>query len=149
MPRPGDLLEISCKPGVAYIHYVGKHRDFGDTIFVYPEILARRQPDLTSLGAQGGYLTFYPAGASVRQGLAKIVASRPLPPGVHVPDVFRREGATSRAGKVQSWIVVRDGHETLKRTLTAKERKLPIASVWNHEYLIDRIVQGWRPEQEG
>jgi hypothetical protein len=149
MLKPGDILEVSCKSGVAYVHYVGKHRDYGDTIFVYPEVFRRQPNELASLDGRAGYITFYPAGAAVRQGLAKIVGSTPLPPGVQVPDVFRREAATSRTGEVTSWIVVRDGREALKRNLTAGEKQLPIASVWNHEYLVDRIVERWHPEQEG
>jgi len=58
-------------------------------------------------------------------------------------------GAPSRDGKVLAWIVERDGKEVLKRELTAAERKMPIASIWNHEYLIDRITDNWRPENEG
>ncbi len=42
-----------------------------------------------------------------------------------------------------------DGTEQLKRKLSLKDRELPIAAVWNHEYLIDRINEGWKPEHEG
>ncbi len=147
--KPGDVLEVSCGRRLAYIQYVGKQPEYGDTVFVYPTLFERRPADLKCLHAVAGYLTFYPAGRAVRQGLAEVAGACPLPPGLQVPSVYRREGVTDREGKVLAWIIVRDGRETVRRRLTASERKLPIASIWNHEYLVDRIVEDWRPEQEG
>jgi hypothetical protein len=148
-PKPGDLLEIKCPRGFAYVHYIGRDATYGDAVFVYPKVVRNRISNLKSLDDSNAYVTYYPAKAAVKQGLVQIVATGNLPAAAKLPVDHRREGATNRAGDVLAWIVARDGHETLKRRLTTADRKLPIASVWNHEYLIERIVEGWNPQQHG
>jgi len=37
----------------------------------------------------------------------------------------------------------------VKSTLSEEERRLPIAAIWNHEFLVQRVSEGWRPEMEG
>jgi hypothetical protein len=51
--------------------------------------------------------------------------------------------------RVTTWIIVDECGEVLKRTLSDEDLLLPIESIWNHEYLIGRIKEGWRPEHEG
>ncbi|MEX2112559.1 MAG: hypothetical protein WD845_05200 [Pirellulales bacterium] len=98
---------------------------------------------------KAGYLTFYPARAAVSQGLTQVVASSQLPHSISIPHRYRRVGARSRDGKVLTWIIVDDGRETLRHTLNESERKLPIAAIWNHQMLCDRIDDQWFPESEG
>jgi hypothetical protein len=148
--KPGDLLELSTAHGLAYVHFIGRNHDYGDGIYVYPYWYASRPRDLQFVCKSDGYLTFYPVQSAVRQGLVEIVGSAPLPSDDNVRTlVLRRRGFTTPEGQVLAWIIERDGNETLKRELTDEERKLPIASIWNHEYLIEMIASGWRPEQEG
>jgi hypothetical protein len=59
-----------------------------------------------------------------------------------------RPGA--RAGlTVTTWIMEDVSSEEVKQQLSAEERNLPIAVIWNHELLLQRVREGWRPEMEG
>jgi hypothetical protein len=51
---------------------------------------------------------------------------------------------------VKTWIVEgRSTGEVTKHVLSEEERLLPIAAIWNHEFLVQRVATGWRPEKEG
>jgi hypothetical protein len=147
--RLGDVLEIRSPRGYAYVQYLGRHEGYGAAIYVYPAWHKSRLESFDALKNARGYLTFYPAQSAALQGLVEIVGTLPVRLEESQLYVFRRRGARNRDGQVLAWIIERDGKETLKRKLTAADRKLPIASVWNHEYLIDRISTNWHPEQEG
>lgn len=69
-----------------------------------------------------------------------------LPPGL--PERWRRAGAL-KGREVLTWIIEEPSGEVVKRTLSEEERRLPIAQIWTHAFLIDRVSQGWRPEMEG
>ena len=147
--RPGDLFEIRSDGGVALIHYIGRHETQGHTVYVYPKWYESRAEALRDKKPATGYVTFYPAQSAVLQGLAEIIDTRPLPTGASLPTRYRRPGAPGRNGKTLAWIIVEpDGREVLKRKLTAKERKLPIAATWSHAGLIACITDGYRPELE-
>jgi hypothetical protein len=49
---------------------------------------------------------------------------------------------------VVTWIVIDGNAELLRDKLNAEERRLPIAVIWNHELLVQRLAEGWRPEEE-
>ncbi len=48
----------------------------------------------------------------------------------------------------RAWLIVDGEHEVLTRELTPEQRLLPIGAVWNHELLVGRLAEGWRPEME-
>lgn len=144
--RIGDVLSIRSSHGVALLHYVGRDSFHGHAIYVYPAWHETLQQAMEAPLPEG-YFTFYPAQSAVLQGLADIVGTGVLPRGVQLPIRHRRAGAPGRNGATLAWFIVEiDGRETMKRKLSAKDRKLPIASIWNHEFLVDRISDGWRPE---
>jgi hypothetical protein len=49
---------------------------------------------------------------------------------------------------VTTWFICDGEQETRRETLGPEDLKLFIASIWNHAYLVDRIVEEWRPEQD-
>jgi hypothetical protein len=61
---------------------------------------------------------------------------------------LRRPGARS-VGRIDTWVIEDGTHEVVKKALTDEELKLPIAAIWNHEILIQRVREGWNPLQEG
>jgi len=142
--RPGDILEVATPGGRAYLHYLGKHPEYGDAVVVSPRQYRNAVSDMSRL-FEGGHIAFYPAMTAAAQGLVQVVGHLPSP---GVPTRVRRPGA--RLGThVQTWII-EDGHgEEVKRYLSEEERKLPIAVIWNHEMLTRRVTEGWRPEREG
>lgn len=139
--RPGDVLEIAADGGMIYVHYLGKHPEYGDAVAVSPAKHLERMPISLEL-FRDSYITFYPAAVAVNRGLASVVghlASAGLPPRV------RRPGARS-GRKIETWIIEDHSRETVKESLSDEERELPIAVIWNHELLVQRVSEGWRPE---
>jgi hypothetical protein len=142
--KPGDVLGVTSKTGRIYLHYLGKHTDYGDAVVVCPATY----DDPPQIGSQlfiDGYVAFYPAVAAVARGLAQVVGH--VPPG-GLPAQLRRPGA--RVGRdVRTWVIEQPSGETVRETLSADELRFPIAVIWNHELLVQRVAEGWRPEMEG
>lgn len=146
--RSGDIIEVRTPRGLAYAHYTAKHPEYGEAIRVLPGFFEARPEDWSTLLAHEGYFTFYPVGPAVSQGLVEIAANQPILPGREVPSTFRRYGWITREGQVKTWLI-NDGTRDIVRTeLSAEERRMPLAEVWNHAFLIERLVEEWHPEQE-
>jgi hypothetical protein len=141
--KPGDVVEVQTADAFLYLHYIGRHVEYGDSVKVCTEVYNRRVP----IGAdmfRGGYFVFYPVSASVAKGLAVVVGH--LPSG-SVPTRLRRPGA--RVGRrVETWVIEDVSGETVRRELSDEERSIPIAAIWNHEFLLERVTGGWRPEMD-
>jgi hypothetical protein len=145
--KSGDILEVFLPAGIGYVQYVGTHAEYGDAVRVLSGHYASRVADLSGLLSDAGYLAFYPATAAVAEGLVSVAGSLPLPAGCGVPTHLRRAGARAPDGKILTWIIEKDGTDTVCRELTDAERQLPIASIWSHEGLTTRMSQGWSPDQ--
>jgi hypothetical protein len=141
----GDVLEVvDPAGGFVYVHYAGRRPVEGDAIAVCPA----KQPDRVAVTAalfRGAYFTFYPASKAVREGLAKVVGHLPPPA---LPTRWRRPGAVF-GRDVKTWLIDDAGRTEVRRTedLSAEERLLPHASIWNHAFLIGAVSAGWRPER--
>jgi len=146
--RPGDILEVITPRGLAYVQYAGKHPKYGTAIRVLPGFFAVRPKDWAGLVSQEGYFTFYPVGVAVAQGAVTIAAHEPVPPGRELPSRFRRAGWRTPEGRVTTWLICDGTQETRRTELSEEERRLFIASIWNHEFLVERLVEEWRPVQE-
>jgi hypothetical protein len=143
--KTGDVLALRAPDGEVYVHYLGKHVEYGDGIAVCPAV-QRRGVAVTPDLFQNAYVTFYPATAAVARGMAEVVGSLPSP---GLPRRFRRPGA--RSGRlVKTWILEdAAGAILVKELLSEEDLHLPIAVIWNHEFLLQRVAEGWRPEMEG
>ncbi|MCI0571579.1 MAG: hypothetical protein L0Y66_12555 [Myxococcaceae bacterium] len=147
--KVGDVLEIPTPEGLAYAQYVGKHPEYGDAIWVVPKVFEKRPGDLRAVfEGESGYLTFYPVRAAVTQGLVGGVAPLPVTPGRSIPPTLRRAGARAAGGRVLTWVISTGPEEVVRKELSETEARIPIAAIWNHELLQQRITQGWRPERE-
>jgi len=143
--KPGDVLEIHASAGGnIYLLYAGKHAVYGDGVWVCPAVQATR-PALQRDFLPGAYFTFYPANAAVGRGMAQVVGSLA---GRGMPNRLRRPGARI-GGQVKTWVIESASGDVVKKELSEEELHLPIASIWNHEFLLDRVAEGWRPEREG
>jgi hypothetical protein len=142
--KPGDVLELNAPDGWIYVHYLGRHPVYGDAMTVCPTVNSTRAKADQDL-FRDGYVTFYPVAAAVRQGLAAIIGHLPSP---GLPRRFRRAGV--RSGRtIETWIIEGEGFRVVRKRLSDTERRLPIAAIWNHEFLVQRVSKGWRPEMEG
>lgn len=64
-----------------------------------------------------------------------------------LPPKWRRAGM--RVGKpVVTWIVHGGPKEVTVEKLSEDKMQVPIAVIWNHELLVQRIAVGWRPSFE-
>jgi regulator of RNase E activity RraB len=139
--KAGDVLRLSTPKGFAYLQYIGRHPVYGDAVLVSPK-LSEHVDDQTFLN---GYVTFYPLQVAVARRFVEVVDHWEPP---ELPQCVRRAGAT-RGTEVITW-TIKDGiNETIKQTLSEQELKLPIAEIWNHEFLVHRILEGWNPGFEG
>jgi hypothetical protein len=142
--RVGDVLEVAVPEGTIYLHYLGVHPEYGDGVAVCPKRFPSPVPVDEKLFGNS-YVVFYPARAAVLRGLAKVVGQLP---SRDLPRRLRRPGA--RLGsKVETWIIEEDSREEVKRLLSDEDLRLPLAVIWNHELLVQRVLEGWRPENEG
>ncbi|HSP81465.1 MAG TPA: ribonuclease E inhibitor RraB [Myxococcaceae bacterium] len=146
--RLGDLLEVSTPRGLAYVQYVGKHPKYGTAIRVLPGFFEVRPRDWSSLVAREGYFTFYPVSVAISEGAVEIVANQAIATRYELPSRFRRPGWRTKEGKVTTWLICEGARESLRTELSEEERHLFIASIWNHEFLVERLVEEWHPTQE-
>jgi len=138
-------VALSAPTGAIFLHYLGRHTQYGDVVAVCP-VVSPQGTAITSDFFQGSYVAFYPVVAAVARGMAQVVGSLPSP---GLPRRLRRPGARS-GRRVETWIIEEaSGAEVVKRHLSDDERHLPIAVIWNHELLLQRVAEGWRPEMEG
>lgn len=128
----------------AYLQYIGKHREYGDTIRVSQSLKEPCVPVTEELFSRG-YFAFYPVITALNQGLVEVVAHVPAP---RPPERLRRAGVRSN-GDVKTWIVEDGAQEIVKARLSDEELNLPIAAIWNHEMLVQRVREGWSPSREG
>lgn len=142
---PGDVFEVSCGGGAFLVQFVGKNSTYGEMIRVRPETIAEGSFDVQDFGNSYSYVTFYPLNAPIRAGLVRRIGT--CDPG-DMPTRFRCAGAR-RGTAVLTWVIEGDGDAQVRRALSDSERALPIAAIWNHEFLLTRVREGWRPEAEG
>ena len=142
--KPGDVVRVGAEHGAVYLHYLGKHPEYGDTVAVCPTWHACECAVSAELFREG-YVAFFPVAAAVWRDLAVVVGHLPSP---GIPKRLRRPGLRSTNG-VETWVVEDGTHEVVVKALSDAERTLPIAAIWNRELLLQRVSEGWRPETEG
>lgn len=150
----GDIIEIQTPSGLAYAQLTHIYNDppkYGHLLRILEGLYEKRPDDLETLAAQPvQFQTFFPLNAALNRGIVANIGNVAVPPPWDAFPLFRVKGLvdpiTRKAKKWALW----DGAEEhmLNRPLTANERKLPILSVVNDSMLIERIVVGWRPEND-
>ncbi|WP_157231951.1 ribonuclease E inhibitor RraB [Hyalangium minutum] len=149
--RFGDIVEVRTPAGLAYLQYASKHPSYMDTVRVLPGLFPERPaPEkLEALSTHEGYFAFYLVSHAVRHGLAEVVAHYPIPAGLEAPRAILRPGFITREGTVTKWWLEEGTRETLlNRALTPEEKRLSLAEMWNHEFLVQRLSEQWHPEHE-
>jgi hypothetical protein len=150
-PVLGDVVEIRVKGGFGYAQYINRHTDFpvyGPLIRVFEGVFDARRGDFSGLVKQKEqFQTFYPLGTAVSQGLVTIVAHEEIPDRCREFPVFKAWNENFRTGK-RTWFLWDGGEDRKVGQLTRQQRSYPIAEVITHPVLVERIEQGWRPEDE-
>jgi len=141
--QPGDVFEVAVDVGFGHIQFIGTHAEYGAAIRVVPSVNAKAEDIVASLFEGNSYITFYPVRAALSKKLIRKVGHLPVP---SIPQRLRRAGV--RIGRqVETWIIEDETGETLCRSLSESQLSLPIAAIWNHEFLVHRIREGWHPRR--
>jgi hypothetical protein len=139
--KPGEVFRVDTSGGFIYLQFLGRHPEYGDAVLVCPKKMRREPLELHAI-FNSAYAVFYPISAAIKQGLVRRVGFFPTP---GIPTRWRRPGAWVR-DRIETWIIEDESAgEILRRELTEDERRLPIAEIWNHEMLIQRVSEGWQP----
>ncbi|HVG62363.1 MAG TPA: ribonuclease E inhibitor RraB [Hyalangium sp.] len=149
--RFGDVFEVRTPQGLAYLQYTSKHPRYSDTVRILPGLFkSRPAPDeLAGLVTQEGYFTYYLVSLALKHGLVERIGNYPIPAGLEAPSKLLRAGFRTSEGKALAWFLWDGTQETLlKRELTAEEKRISLAQMWNHEFLVHRLAEQWRPEHE-
>jgi hypothetical protein len=143
-PKAGDILELKIGDRFAYLQYIGRHSQYGDAVLVKRGLHDQQTPQ-ADVRFAGAYVTFYPVTAAAAHGLVEVVGHLPPP---EIPTRLRRAGARS-GGRVRTWIIESSSGDVVKTHLSEEDLRLPIAAIWNHELLVQRIAEGWNPAHDG
>jgi ribosomal protein L34E len=153
-PRIGDVIEIPTPEGFAYAHYTHRHETpprFGALIRVLPGLYTERPVDFAALVRQRPqFITFFPVGAACNRGITSVVASEPVGGDAAVFPTFRGAHRDRSGRQVLPWFLW-DGRTTkrVEHDLTPEEmREYPPKEVINDTLLIERIISGWRHEDD-
>jgi hypothetical protein len=140
----GEILEVAIGDRFGYVQFIGQHPQYGDAILVNPALHAR-QAHFASGFFSSGYVTFYAAGTAVSNKVVEVVAQSSPP---KLPKRFRRPREIPGDGAVEAWVIEGGWREVVRQNLSDEERRMPIADVWNHESLRQRIANGWTPQTD-
>jgi hypothetical protein len=147
-PKIGDVIEIPTPKGLAYAQYTHNNRLYGYLIRVLPGFYEKRPTDFSELVRQKEcYFVFFILGVAASQGLVKIVANEPIPSQSRKFPLFRT-GAHDTEGRVPNWWLWDGKREWFIGELKPEHYQLPIAEIWTDVFLVDRITQGWKPEDD-
>ena len=150
-PRIGDIFEIPLTSGFAYGHYILKYTEppsWGEFVRILRGVRTERVTDWEALSREDDqFLTFYPLGRAVREGVVTIVGHVDVPERLRTFPAFKTYGKLEQVpgGCVLSWLIgsgakiVAVKHEDL----TEAQRQQPLKRIIGHESLIQRIESGW------
>jgi hypothetical protein len=150
----GDVVEIRTSKGLAYAIYTHRHLKppkYGAVIRVFDRLYDVRPSEIGEIANNPvRFSTFFPLRAAVNRKLVEVVGNVPVPDDLRPFPIFRSGNPDSKTKKVKTWWLEDLEHDKTWQvgTLTPEQRKLPILGVWNDTYLIHRIEEGWRPEND-
>lgn len=143
-------MEIRTPDGFAYAQYVNKDEIYGALIRVLPGIYENRPQNLDALAAQEErFFVFFPLVAALREGAVHTVGSSLIPESAREMPKMRMPGLRDASGRPESWWIRENGVERRLPHLDHEARRLSIAAVVNDTLLIERIIGGWSPADEG
>lgn len=149
MIRSGDVFAIRTSGGHAYFQYVKKIAPMGSLVRVLPGVFADAPTDVESLVAkETNFWIFFPAGAAFSRGIVHKIGRYAIPYHSKNVPVFRAGVVDPAVGKVVDWWLWDGEKEWRVGSITDEQRRLPIRGSWNDTMLIERIEEGWLPEND-
>lgn len=149
VPKLGDVFEIRTDKGLAYIQYTHDHKDFGALVRVLPGLFSRRPDNVNALVfGPTRFVVFYPIVDAAKRSLAQLIGSFPIPD--HADAFPLMKWVKPKLDGSLEWSVwngrthIRDGI----RSLSEEEMELPEVTIFDHDYLLQRLVSNWSWRQE-
>ena len=152
--RFGDIVEIRTSKGLAYAIHTHRHAKpprYGCVIRLFDGLHRERPTEIASLVNRPiRFITFFPLGAAVNRKLVEVVGNVPVPEHLKAFPIFRLGNPDPKTHRVTTWWLedVENDKSWRVGTLTPEQRRLPILGVWNYAFLVERIEDGWRPEND-
>lgn len=153
-PRIGDVIEIPTPRGFACAQYTHKHATNGALIRILPAICQERPSDFAALVQQPPlFSTFFPLGAACNRKIFSVVAAEALAPHACDFPTFRNcSWYRDPAGQlhVSRYHLLWDGQREwrVESLSTEQLREYPPLSIPNDTLLVERILTGWRHEDD-
>jgi len=147
-PKIGDVIEIVTRQGLRYAQFIHKHPRYSQLIRAIEGTHPSRPRDLGALaGGQTKFVTFFPLGSAVHQGLVTIVGNQPIPSELQTFPLFRAPvNRDPRTGVGFNWWLWDGEKEWPVGDLTPEQWKLPLRGIWNYTYLIEKLEAVWSAE---
>jgi hypothetical protein len=148
-PKIGDVFEIRTQKGLAYGMFTHYKQGYGAVIRIFDRVYPSRPASIAEILKNAvQFTTFFPLSAAVSQELFEVVGNSEVPGELEDFPVFRTGMRNPLNSHIESWSLW-DGERSLKvGKLTRDQYRLPIRSIWNDSILINRVENGWRPEND-
>ena len=145
----GDVAELQTKNSLACAIYTHKKPMYGTLIRVVDGFFDQR-PVLEEISSRDiRFSTFFPLQYAVSQGITEIIGNLELSKEMSAFPLLRGAGTRGRDGKVRDWYLWDGQNErAIGSCLSAKERRLSLLQMLNDTTLIERVEEGWCPEDE-
>lgn len=153
-PRIGDVIEISTLKGFAYAQFTHKHAGNGALIRILPGIFQVRPGEFATLVLQPPqFSTFFALGAACSRKIVAVVASEVVAPHSCDFPTFRNcNWYRDQAGQlhVSRYHWLWDGQREWRvESLSLEQlREYPPLGIPNDTLLVERILKGWRHEDD-
>lgn len=149
MIKVGDVFSINTSKGLAYFQFVKQNKLMGSLIRVLPGIHGE-EPSCWEdfVGQSTNFWIFFPVSAALKKGIIRKVANYNVPDHAKEFPLFRAGVRHPETGKVETWWLWDGEKEWPVGDITEDERKLPIRASWNDTMLVQRIEEGWLPEND-
>lgn len=148
--RPGDVVEIQTRAGLAYVQYTHEHETFGALVRVLPGFHRSRPSDFgPTVRQKERFTVFFPLQAAISRGIVQIAGHEDVPDHARDFPLFRAAGNVDfRTGRVLDWWLWDGEREWRVGQLTPEQWQLPAREIWNDTMLVHRIEAGWTPDQD-
>ena len=151
-PTIGDVVRIDTADGAALAQYTHRHPEFGALVRVLgpgpspgepnpdPEVVARRPTQ---------FATFFPLGSACHRGIATVIGPASIPEDFHEFPRFRQAMRLDPSDRAPcKWVIWDGDEEWIVPYLREDQKQYPLRAIMNDTLLVQRTLQGWRPEQE-
>lgn len=150
MPRIkfGDIFEIPTPKGLAYGQYLLRHKEYGALVRMFSKFHDQRPRELAETTGDVQFICFFPLQAAVNKNIVTIVGNASIPIEASTLPTFRTGEEDPATGKVAVWWFWDGEKEWPVGALTPEQRKMPMRGIWNDTLIIERLIEGWRPEND-